>query len=72
MIMSLYSNWADQWERHYNKGVIMKGLAQQRGATEKEKKITHPYQKIPGSQQKAPPRRDLQKETLPKGQSALK
>jgi len=36
------------------------------------KKIAYPYQKIPGSQGKASPRRDLQKENLPGWQSALK
>jgi len=61
-----------QWERHYNKGVTTKGLTQQRSATKEGKKIAHPYQKIPASQQKAPPKRDPQKETLPQGQSALK
>ena len=50
----------------------MKGLAQQRGAIREGKKIAHPYQKIPGSQEKAPPKRDLWKEILPQWQSALK
>ena len=53
----------------YKKGVMTEGPAWQKGAI-KEGKIVHPYQKILGSQGKASPRRDLQKETLP--QSALK
>jgi len=67
-----------QWERHYSKGVIMKGPAQQRGAIKEVPflyrlyKIAHLYQKIPGSHMKAPPRKDLQKEILPQWQSALK
>jgi len=36
------------------------------------KKIAYPYQKTPGSQGKASLKRDLQKEILPKEQSALK
>jgi len=48
------------------------GPAQQKGAVKKGKKNAHRYQKIPGSPRKASPRRDLQKDTLPQGQSALK
>jgi len=36
------------------------------------KKIAYRYQKIPGLQGKASPRRDLQEEILPQWQSALK
>mgnify|MGYP001761702818 CR=1 FL=1 len=47
------------------------GLAQQRGTIKEGKKIAPPYQKIPGAEEKASPRRDLQKEILPQLQSAL-
>ena len=50
----------------------MGGLAQEKGGIREGKKITHPYQRIPSSQRKASPGRDLQKEILPQWQSALK
>jgi len=44
---------------------MTKGLAQHKGAIKERKKIAYPYQKIPGLQEKASPRRDLQKEVFP-------
>jgi len=51
---------------------MTEGPAQQKGAIRKGKRIAHPYQKIPGSQGKASPRKDLQQEILSQWQSALK
>ena len=59
-----------QCERHY-KGVMTEGPAGQKGAIKEGKKIAHLYQKIPGLQGKASPKRDLQPEILPQWQSAL-
>jgi len=41
-------------------------------AIKEGEKIAHLHLKIPGSQSKTPPKRDLQKEILPQWQSALK
>ena len=51
---------------------MTEGLAQKKGVRKEGKKIAHPLQEISGSQGKALPRRDLQKEILPQWQSALK
>ena len=50
----------------------MEGPAQEKGATKEGKKIAYLYQKSWGLQGKASSKRDLQKETLPQWQSALK
>ena len=60
-----------QKERYYNKGVITKGLAQQRNAIQEGNKITHSHQKIPGLEGKASQRSDLQEETLSRDSQPL-
>ena len=51
---------------------MTEGPVQQKGTIKGSKKITHPYQKSPDLQGKAPPKKDLQQENLPSWQSALK
>ena len=64
------SNVADQYR---GKGVTTEmWWGKDLHSKKEEKKIAHQYQKIPGLQGKASPKRDLQKQTHPQGGSALK
>ena len=66
------SNWTDQRDgKMCFTRDIMTGLAWYKSAIKEGKKIAYPYQKIPGSQGKAPLERNLQ-EILPQWQPALK